>query len=787
MQQSKSSRSMPSLTSSCSPPYLETLPILNHPSLALGGTTTLTSKFGGEDGGDHKTSSSSNGKTKRKRSMIACKHCNERRVRCDASTIGLPCSNCQHSGKGECQFIESKRVRGARGRFDRHDGKSEESVSPNAVDFSLGRPEVAVTKRGRRHSISGTDGEEWQQLQQNAASDRSNGTVTYLGESWHLAWAAGSEAKTAPLHRPPLCLGDEEDINHRLNKELWERGAYMLPGSEVRDRLIAEYFRICHPCYPILDKRRFLHSVKTNTFSHILMQSVLMVAATHCDLSILQNAGYIRRHEAVEMFYKRARSLFDGDVEPDKMINMQSMFLLQFWWRAPSDQRDPLWWLAGAIRLAQTMGLHRSSKDSPMATDIRRIWRRAWWCLYIRDRQCSSSLGKPVIIRNEDCDVEDLTPDDFADDDDGTPPEHIIYIMQQASLCKILGDMLLFEYCPGALKSITEKPEVVRDLARRLEGWKSVIPRELEYNPGSRNLWAIKLQLAYQNVFILCHRPLSSNLNGHHKKIYEGLLTMAATVVGTVIKDLLEGFGARFMNPYDMGCFFCSMTIHLVNRRTTNPTLAKEADERLQASLVQIREMEEILPVACWFRERLKHAIQAREETLAADVERKPNPQQLQHQQQPQTRNPSSTPPTQVPQSQIGTPLPVPSVPSHVLPPSTTEAQRHQPQLCSPGLQPKQFQPHYVPGPATISSAVQMRPMQETGEVAGAMVDAWASNNCTFVGLGEVLDPQSGMLGMGGGGGGLEGHTVAEFDYQWVWDSVGGLGNTYVQMRFGAE
>jgi hypothetical protein len=42
-----------------------------------------------------------------------------------------------------------------------------------------------------------------------------------------------------------------------------------------------------------------------------------------------------------------------------------------------------------------------------------------------------------MIIRNEDCDVEDLTPDDFADDDDGTPPEHIIYIMQQASLCKI--------------------------------------------------------------------------------------------------------------------------------------------------------------------------------------------------------------------------------------------------------------------------------------------------------------------------------------------------------------
>lgn len=87
-------------------------------------------------------------KAKRKRSMIACKNCNERRVRCDGATTGyktppskpslpparsrptissagtqttrafvltrpnrLPCSNCKHAGKTDCQFIESRRVR----------------------------------------------------------------------------------------------------------------------------------------------------------------------------------------------------------------------------------------------------------------------------------------------------------------------------------------------------------------------------------------------------------------------------------------------------------------------------------------------------------------------------------------------------------------------------------------------------------------------------------------------------------------------------------------------------
>ena len=60
-----------------------------------------------------------------------------------------------------------------------------------------------------------------------------------------------------------------------------------------------------------------------------------------------------------------------------------------------------------------------------------------------------------------------------------------------------------------------------------------------------------------RNVFVLYYRPLCSNLNGNHKRLYEGLLTIAATVAGTVITDLLEGFGARFMNSHEYICSHC--------------------------------------------------------------------------------------------------------------------------------------------------------------------------------------------------------------------------------------
>lgn len=182
---------------------------------------------------------------------------------------------------------------------------------------------------------------------------------------------------------PTLMMEEDGDVHNRVNKELWEKGAYVLPRYEVRDLLIAQYFEVVHPTYPILCKQTFLHSLQTNTFSHQLVQAVLMVSATHCDWSILQRAGYISRREAIEGFYRRARLLWDGDVESDKISNIQTMFLMQFWWRAVTDHKDPLWWLSGAIRMGQSMGLHRSTLRSRLNDHDKRIWRRLWWLLFV--------------------------------------------------------------------------------------------------------------------------------------------------------------------------------------------------------------------------------------------------------------------------------------------------------------------------------------------------------------------------------------------------------------------
>lgn len=210
-----------------------------------------------------------------------------------------------------------------------------------------------------------------------------------LGESWHLSRVAQQQAELAPaLHRPSLMMEAEDGAAHaahsRAVRELWTQGAYALPRAELRARLVAQFFAVVHPSYPVLAKAAFLDSLRSNSFSYQLVQAVLAVAAAHCDWAMLQRAGFVSRREAVEAFYRRARALHDGDAEPDKLAQIQTMFLMQFWWRAAADHRDPLWWLAGAVRMAQAMGLHRrSAARSRLRPADQRLWRRIWWLLFV--------------------------------------------------------------------------------------------------------------------------------------------------------------------------------------------------------------------------------------------------------------------------------------------------------------------------------------------------------------------------------------------------------------------
>lgn len=145
-----------------------------------------------------------------------------------------------------------------------------------------------------------------------------------------------------------------------------------------------------------------------------------------------------------------------------KECHLQSALLLCFWY-SDRDSHSQLWYWSGvAISLCQIIGLHRdpgSSRTNPSVTpQRRRIWRRIWGACLFRDRWLSLTLGRPMRIRLEDCNMPFPTVDDVLGDVADLVSElREIYLPRDLSrlveywmvllhLSRVLGDVLTLCY-----------------------------------------------------------------------------------------------------------------------------------------------------------------------------------------------------------------------------------------------------------------------------------------------------------------------------------------------------
>lgn len=180
-------------------------------------------------------------------------------------------------------------------------------------------------------------------------------------------------------------LSIRKPISHDELEFYHARGDYDLPSMHVQDELMRTYFAVVQPMYPILDRVQFAKSYRNANSppSVLLLQAMFMCAAAHCPLDLLTEAGFKSRHEAKRTFYRRARNLFDADFEPNRIVNIQAAFLLQFWWESPLEQKDACYWHNVSLTLAQGSGMHRSTEGSGLSLNNRRLWRRIWTCIQV--------------------------------------------------------------------------------------------------------------------------------------------------------------------------------------------------------------------------------------------------------------------------------------------------------------------------------------------------------------------------------------------------------------------
>ncbi|KAG8161013.1 hypothetical protein KVR01_009277 [Diaporthe batatas] len=218
------------------------------------------------------------------------------------------------------------------------------------------------------------------------------------------------------------------------------KGVFSLPSDQVCEALLKAYFHHVHPILPVVDAVAVLTTFRSGGPSAI-------------NLLLLWS-----------MFSVAASCFYDNGCEKDRIITIQSVSLLAFWYSDLAERTDSWHWMGIAISLCQTLGLYRDPDsrhyNKSLSDRQRQLWRRIWWSCFYRDRWLSFAMGRPMRIHAWDCDVPMPSAEDLTDDINDLPqrikttyiPPDFNQLAEQwivlLHLSKTLGSILYENYSP---------------------------------------------------------------------------------------------------------------------------------------------------------------------------------------------------------------------------------------------------------------------------------------------------------------------------------------------------
>ncbi|KAJ5974442.1 hypothetical protein N7481_011652 [Penicillium waksmanii] len=472
-----------------------------------------------------------------RRTRVACKACNARRVKCDAGD-GQPCWHCRMR-QIKCELIDSKRGKYIRKTRDTPRtrtkgprqilrGSEAPSAQSSHIDSPTETPYATISPSTPSDCIPGPtpgpgqsnrDGVESQKSQRLPAQhigDRlqtdfpesytnDSSTLHYVIELSHRPEGGSTEPLT--VHHPiPASIADRPGMEtNQLQTPISLQEALTLPTPDILRRLIYTFFDNIHPAYPVFDREKFSQSYSAGQTSPLVLQTICLLGFTIGSDDLVVAAGFTDRATARKTHFLRAKALYDADYETDRMNLAAVLLLFGFWWASYDDQKDS------------------------------------------RDRHTAGAFGRPTRIRDEDCDIEALTEEDFDFDTDfdqslipAQKDYHVSYVIEMAKLAALLGDILLGEFSPQ--RPAPEKFET-NTLIRRLEEWESELPKKVQmkahegYTKGS--FWGCMLQISYQNCTILLFRPKSIKEGLPAEAERDSRARAAADFITRLAEDLL--------------------------------------------------------------------------------------------------------------------------------------------------------------------------------------------------------------------------------------------------------
>lgn len=300
-----------------------------------------------------------------------------------------------------------------------------------------------------------------------------------------------------------------------------------LPPPSLMLKYLQTYADRVHPMFPVLDMWHFqgelsrLRSLQDSHWSpssssgglrNLLKHSdIPSLVCVYCIASIGADETSGKATDVGRSYLKAAYGLYAHLVALPCVSSVQALIVLTLALRGQSIEGQGCQTLGQAIRIAQSIGLHRyiqskdvrSTEESNYRTQDNELHARVWWSAFSLDKLMELETARPSVIRNSDCDqiLPSNSTTDAAD-----------YFAHWVSLASILGHIsdLLYR-TKRRHQSALQLLQSAGKLDRALTEWSNSLPEEIR--PGndlfctSQELHlASFLSIQFHQALIILHR-----------------------------------------------------------------------------------------------------------------------------------------------------------------------------------------------------------------------------------------------------------------------------------------
>lgn len=548
--------------------------------------------------------------------------------------VHMPCTNCAAFGC-ECRIPEMRarknssakrnntaEPRGspaaAKQRTQTAPGTAASQQEPATANESLSSGTPAQTAPVKSTLSQRDASSDWKALLNSQV--RQGGSVAFLGSTSHLNLLLENTPGKESYHYSSV---DEALVGlsrfHQMDRSEVEilkiKGAFLLPAQDLADELVECFFEKIHPLIPVVNRSRFMRQYNdpSNPPSLLLRQAIMTAASKVCRSKALEDE-HGSTALATQTFYKRAKALYDANYEFDRLVVVQSLILLGWFHDAPEEvNKNVFYWTRVALTIAQGIGLHRSVESSGMPLAEKRMWKRIWWGLFVRDRFTAVAMGRPVMINLEDSDIPMITIDDFDESEPNKPSpypvnrEHALLFIQTVRLSEIMGLVLKQQYSVRAEHSrLANKIPDISQCDMALGAWINNLPQELKYSiQDKENHDFLKALLHSQYYTVLClvhrsnilHRRLQPNGNVPSYPSW-GIAFQAAHMIVRIMDNIRTLSDIRDCPAFTVYAMFSAMIMLIYQTESPQQAVVDSAKRSLASITDSLKEISTVYHTA---------------------------------------------------------------------------------------------------------------------------------------------------------------------------------------------